>query len=149
MRPGSEWIPCLLQDLEKKKVDTREIACYHRILKLEGVNDNPNKADQIFKAAERTVETIILPLAHPRFHPDEDFLSIPASYTNLLADDPRTIVVYDMLTIPEDGQFGRNPVNVKAMDRLIDFWRILSKDRVMERSALITHLAEVTQLAPC
>lgn len=146
LRPGSEWIPCLLTDLERKGIDTAEIACFHRILKLEGVKDNADKANRIFRQAETTAETIFLPLAHPRFHGDEDYPLTLVEYDTLLKTDKRTVLVYDMLTLPAVGNEGRHPVNAQSFDRLIGFWRMQHKDRVMDRMQLIQYMQESMQL---
>lgn len=149
MKPGSQWIPCLLEDLERQKIDTGDIACFHRILKLPDVNDNADKALRIFKQAETDAERIILPLAHPRFHGDEYYPLTLVEYASLLDTDPRTMLVYDMMTMPADGQQGRHPINEPSIDRLIGLWRIQHKERIVERGEFIRLFAEMSQLLTC
>lgn len=146
MRPGSQWTECLLDDIAKRDTDITPFATYHRILRLETVNFNARTADRMFKEAEQSAELIIMPLAHPRFHGDEDYPLMLVEYANLLATDQRTIVVYDMLTLANDGQEGRHPINGPAVERLIAFWKMLHRDRVMERREFVEHVAELSQL---
>lgn len=134
--------------LGKKDADTGGIACYHRILKLPGVKDSQKIADPLFKAAEAGAEAIFLPLAHPRFHDDEAYPTTLVEYDHLLRTNPRTVLVYDTLCLPNDGQAGKHPINAPSIDRLIDFWRMVHHDRIIDRMQLIARLVEALQLEP-